>query len=267
MKLSVIIRCKEDKRVFDCIESIDQDVAIIVVLGENDSLKNQLEQMNISCYVSPPGNLSLVSNIGFLAAKTEKVIITDSDTVFYPGCIRKINEALDKYKVARAKLIFKSCKKVILSKQVSEARNFVNSLPVVYTPGVGLRKDILPDVGGFLFNENVPFAVDADLDYRIKMACLDIAFLNDALVQHDCEKLKHDLKAARRIGRGCRKSAETLGHIYVNTNVNSIGKYMKGVKTRHYPSIIKDKGISVFLYQLIWDCNFYFGYNCQRLKL
>jgi glycosyltransferase involved in cell wall biosynthesis len=267
MELSVVIRCKDDERVFDCINSIDEDVEIIVVLNENDIFKHKLEQMGVSCCVSPPENLSTVSNIGFLAAKADKVIITDSDTIFYPGCIKKMDDALNDHKVVRAKLLFRSCKDIRFSDIVSEARDFVNSLPLVYTPGIAVRKDILPEVGGFLFNENVPFAVDADLNYRINKAGLDVSFLSDAIIQHDCEVLKHDLKAARRIGRGCRKSAESLGKYYNNSDENAIGKYLKGVKTRHYPDLIRDKGIKVFLYQIVWDFNFYFGYNCQRLGL
>lgn len=265
MDISVVIRCKDDERVFECIESIDEDAKIIVVLNQNDTLKHKLEKKGVSCYISPPGNLSIVSNIGFLAAETNKVVITDSDTVFYPGCIRTIYEALDNNKVVRAKLLFKSSTDISYSKLVSEARDFVNSLPLVYTPGIGVKKDILSDIGGFLFNEHVPFAVDADLNYRIKEAGLDVAFLSDAIVQHDCEGSKHDLKAALRIGRGCRISAETLGKLYTSTSVNCIGRYLKGVKLQHYPILIKEKGVKVFLYQIIWDSHFYFGYNCQRL--
>lgn len=267
MELSVVIRCKDDERVFDCIESVDEDVEIIVVLNQNDTLKDRLEQMGIVCCVSPPGNLSTVSNIGFSAARNDKVIITDSDTIFNSGSIEKMNDSLNNYKVVRAKLKFKSCNSIPFSKIISEARDFVNSLPLVYTPGIGVRRDILPEIGGFLFNENVPFAVDADLNYRINEIDLDVKFLNDAVIQHDSEGIKHDLKAAIRIGRGCRRSAETLGTIYLHTNVRSIGKYLKGVKLHHYPLIIKNKGFKVLLYQIIWDSHFYIGYNCQRIKL
>jgi hypothetical protein len=265
MEMSVVIRCKDDERVFECIKSIDEDVKLIVVLNQNANLKQKLEKIGVSCYVSPPGNLSIVSNIGFSAAETNKVIITDSDTLFYPGCIRAIHEALDNYKIVRAKLTFKSSNCIPYSNLVSEARDFVNSLPLVYTPGIGVRKDILPEIGGFLFNDHVPFAVDADLNYRVKEAGINVAFLSDAIIQHDCEGMKHDLRAATRIGRGCRTSAETLGKLYTNTSVSSIGKYLKGVKLHHYPFLIKEKGIKVFLYQIVWDSYFYFGYNCQRM--
>lgn len=265
MEMSIVVRCKDDERVFECIKSIDENVKLIVVLNQNDDLKERLESIGVSCYVSPPGNLSIVSNIGFSAAGTNKVIITDSDTLFYPGCIRTIYEALDNYEVVRAKLMFKSSSCIPYSTLVSEARDFVNSLPHVYTPGIGVRKDIIPKIGGFLFNEHVPFAVDADLNYRIKEAGIDVAFLTDAIIQHDCERVKHDLKAALRIGRGCRTSAETLGDLYTDTNVRSISRCLKGVKLHHYPILIKEKGIKVFLYQIVWDFYYYIGYTCQYI--
>ncbi|MCQ1537139.1 hypothetical protein FTO70_15945 [Methanosarcina sp. KYL-1] len=265
MGISIVIRCKDDERVFRCIDSIDEKAEIIVVLNHNPDLQKRLEQKGIICCISPPSNLSIVSNIGFFASTTGKVIITDSDTVFLTGCINKINKALDNHKVARARLTFDVNNELPFSKVVAEARDYVNSLPLVYTPGIGVRKDLVRDIGNFLFNENVPFAVDADLDYRIKKAGIDVLFLQDALIQHSAEGIKHDIKAALRIGSGCRVSAETLSRIFNGSNPDMIGKHLKGVKFSHFPDLIRKKGIVVFLYQIIWDIHFYIGYNSQRV--
>ncbi len=263
MDLSVVIRCNDDERVFDCIESIDEDVEIIVSTSENPVFQAKLESRSISYCLSPRGNLSRVSNIGFNKAKYDKVIITDSDTVFKEGSIREMYLALDHYKVVRARIEFVSDKNKFFSRTIAEARDFVNSLPVVYTPGIGVRKELVADVGGFLFNDPVPFAVDADLDYRIKKAGLSVKYLDSAVLYHDAEDIFHDLKAAYRIGAGCMTSAIYLSKQMQNIKLapRKIAHELKGVKLSCLGDIIRQKGLRVFLYQIIWDIFFYAGKN------
>src|SRR5271157_3975101 len=140
MDLTVVIRCGDDYRVFNCIDSIDEDVEIIVSTSENAALEAALSNKGIKYCLSPRKNLSLTSNVGFVNATYDKVFITDSDTLFEPGCLRKIFDALDTFKVARAKIRFPIDPLVPWSRVVAEARDFVNSLPLVYTPGVGVRR-------------------------------------------------------------------------------------------------------------------------------
>lgn len=265
MDISIVIRCCNDFKVFDCIQSIDEETEIIVSLCENKIIQERLEKLGIKYCISPKGNLSLTSNNGFVIALHDKVIITDSDTVFTPTCIRQIYEELDKFKVVRAKLVFLEKKEILFSKIVAEARDFVNSLPVVFTPGIGVKKEIVNEIGGFLFNEIVPFAVDADLTFRIKRAKLEFRTINTANIYHVPEKVKHDLRAAFRIGEGCMISAKSLSKFY-NIKKSKIFWELKAVKPKHYPNLIRTKGLKVFIYQLLWDIQFFRGAFISKLK-
>jgi GT2 family glycosyltransferase len=263
MDLSIVIRCGDDERVFDCIRSIDEDVEIMVSTSENPEFQSKLEARGIHYCLSPRGNLSKVSNIGFNHVKHERVIITDSDTIFEKGAIKEMYLALDEYDVVRAKLRFLADEKKHFSKIVAEARDYVNSLPLVFTPGIGIKKGIIKRIGGFLFNDPVPFAVDADLDYRIKQAKIPVKYLSNAVVYHDAESIRHDMKAAYRIGVGCMTSA-----IYLSRQIHNNQKHprkivseLKGVKTRHLRDVIRKKGAGVFAYQIFWDFLFHFGKN------
>ena len=69
-------------------------------------MQERLETMGIICRPSPPGNLSVVSNIGFEASTTNKVIITDSDTVFSKNCVRKMIGGLNNYDVVELRYVF-----------------------------------------------------------------------------------------------------------------------------------------------------------------
>ena len=41
---TVVIRCKDDERVFDCIKSIDESVETIVVMNPNEDLERLWEK-------------------------------------------------------------------------------------------------------------------------------------------------------------------------------------------------------------------------------
>ena len=259
---SVVIRCNNDERVFQCISSIDEDVEIIVVLNEKQELKQRLEKQGVTCCISPPGNLSIVSNIGFDAATSDKVIITDSDTTFSKNCIRKMIDGLDTYHIVRSPLHFQK-NQVFLSREIAEAREYVNALPVVYTPGIGVTKHLPNLIRGFLFDNAIPFAVDANLTFRIQMEALPVLYLQDVWIDHAAEDMYHDLHAARRIGAGNKLSTESLHKHYSGETKRSIRKSLKGVKIGHYPDLLRKKGMRVLLYQMIWDLNYYAGYYAR----
>ena len=200
--LSVVIRCWNDSSVLQCIDSIDLDVEVIVSFTGADDLAARIREHGARCVRAPRSNLSRVSNIGFNATTYDKVILTDSDTVFEPGCVGRLRDALGTFRAARARLRFEG--DYGLSKIVAEARDYVNGLPLLYTPGIAVRKDLLPEVGGFLFNDPVPYAVDTDLDFRVKRARVPVAYLTDAWLRHTAVSVRHDLRAAYRIGGGCR---------------------------------------------------------------
>ncbi len=261
----MVIRCNSDERVFRCIESIDEEADVVVAIGENPILQERLHARDVRYCVVPKGNLSIASNAGFDLASSQKVIVTDSDTVFERGCVRLLARALDDYKVARARLVFRSSPEIPFSDIVGEARDYVNSLPVVYTPGVAVRRDLLRDIGGFLFDDPVPFAVDADLNHRIQAAGIPVAYLKDAILYHDAESLFHDIKAAYRIGRGCRISAVQLSNSTPSQNPRTVQRRLKGVKVGQLLDVANKKGPSVFAYQLLWDSIFHMGGAVEQI--
>jgi|LSQX01.3.fsa_nt_gb glycosyltransferase involved in cell wall biosynthesis len=256
---TVVIRCKDDERVFDCIASIDESVEIIVVMNPNEDMEKRLRDIGVICKHSPPGNLSIVSNIGFESASADKIIITDSDTIFGEKSISALIDGLNDYAVVRSPLRFER-KDDFLSRELAEARDYVNSLPVVYTPGIAVSRTLPERIKGFLFDDAIPFAVDANLNFRIQQENVPVLYLENVWISHSAELVTHDLKAARRIGSGCRESSKRLVTLYPDIPETEIGYALKGVKRSHYYDLFKKKGFRVFLYQLLWDIAFYRGY-------
>lgn len=261
-ELSIVIRCGDDPNVLDCISSIDCDSEIIVSFTGNSDLAKRIRRTGALCVETVAGNLSSVSNTGVEKASGNYVVITDSDTVFEPGTLEKLKNALVHYKVARARIRFMNPSNKFFTGIIASARDYVNNLRLVYTPGIAIRRDLLGEVQGRLFNDVVHYAVDADLDLRIKRAGIPVAFLEDSYIRHSAISVKHDLQAAFRIGKGCARSISfwnadgRLGDIPVMT--------LKGVPPYLLPDLLKKKGFMVLIYQLIWDLFYWTGFFVER---
>jgi GT2 family glycosyltransferase len=147
---------------------------------------------------------------------------------------------------------------------VSNARDYVNSLPLVYTPGIALRKNILSRIGGFMFNNVVPYAVDADLNYRVWSSKTPVIFSGKSIINHSAESLNRDLKAAYRIGGGCAASYKSLKKMPQFSSIR--WNDLKGVPMNRLPDLLTQKGFLVFVYQIIWDTAFWYGYIRRRIS-
>ena len=88
---------------------------------------------------SPPGNLSVVSNVGIDAARHDLVFLTDSDTLLCSGCLEAVHSGLQRAPFVNARIEF-AHDGTRASRLVSEARDFVNSKDLAFTPGLGLDR-------------------------------------------------------------------------------------------------------------------------------
>lgn len=254
---SVVIRCGGNPEVLRCIASVDSPAEVVVAYSGPPDLAQRIQDAGARVVEVPRGNLSVVSNRGYQACRGLKVIFTDSDTRFGPRCVARLDEALETVPVARAQLRF-DADVGRTTRVVARAREFVNNLPLAFTPGLGLRRDIIPTIGGVVFNDPVPYAVDADLDMRLKRRGVRVAFLRDAWLTHSPVSLRHDVRAGYRIGRGCRRSmdlwnrAGTFGHL---------DKWsLKGVKPTALPELLRREGAVVLAYQVLWDAVYWVGF-------
>lgn len=70
---------------------------IILSLTENKEIKEISENLGIKYLIVPKDNLSITSNLCFKDNKYNKVVISNSDTIFEKRCIKKFNNALEKF--------------------------------------------------------------------------------------------------------------------------------------------------------------------------
>ena len=266
LNISIIIKCKDDYRVLDCIKSIDEDVEVIVSMTPNKELALCLSRLGIMYVNSPVGNLSITVNNGIKKSTNKKVIIMDSDTVFSPGCIRDLYDALSLYHVARPKIIYLEDKNNPVSGVIGKARDYVNSYPVTFTPGLAINTEIKDKIGGYLFDNDIPWAEDNDLSQRLFKSGIRVVFLDRSTVLHGSIALKHDLRAAYRVGIGDR-----LGVIknkgYSPGDQDKFTWYLNmSNRIKEIIDIFRVKGLPVMIYYLIWLSFYGLGYY-KKTKL
>lgn len=266
--ITVVIANSEDESVFNCIDSIDSDARVVVSLTPCVSIEEKLSRAKIAFVVVPRGNLSVTYNAGIEQARTNKVIIMDSDTVFTHGSIDKLADGLEKYDACKARLWFQVDENQPFSREVAQARDFINSSPTrVYTPGLALRKDIKDKVGGYFFNEHLRWTVDSEFSHRFHRIGLQFGYIEDAIVNHPPVSAKHDLAGAFLMGLSKRRAVELGVRSGDEDVIPTLKRLVSGETLTKRNRLFREKGASTLVYTLFWDCLYNMGYNLQKLGL
>jgi glycosyltransferase involved in cell wall biosynthesis len=252
LPISIIIPVADDLRVGKCIESIDEEVEIVVVLnGATSEVKNLIKNYKVKTCFLQERNLSAALNAGIKCATFDNVLFMDSDCTFRKGTIMLLYNGLQGFKLAKGKVIFESTN--LWNRIFARAREYTTSDKLsAYKPPLAMKKSIIKDIG-YYFDEDIHWTEDADLDRRVKEKRISIHFIPEAIIYHPPVTLFGDLRSAFRYGIGKRIRKEK-------------GK-TKGLGTFFFSTfdIIKKKGILTALYMLFWNLSYCAGYFYQFL--
>lgn len=251
LPLSIIIPCADDIRIKDCIESIDVNVEIVVVLnGATKEVKEIARAHKVTQVLLKERNLAKALNVGIKRAKNARVILIDSDCIFHKGAIEKIYKALKSNFVAKGKVIFES--NGFFSKIVAETRDYVYyNPPKPYNPFLGIRKDVNKLIGGHYFDEHIHWTEDADLSSRLTRSGVKVKYVFSARVYHPPLTLKYDLRSAFRYGIGKRIRV-------LKGKTQGVGTHFQNI-----PDLISKKGAWSGVYYFFWNISFTLGYLYQ----
>lgn len=264
MNLSIVIKCSDDERIWRCIQSVDAEVEIIASITPNRKIEDRLNRLKIKYAVVPKGNLALTANAGYALTTKEKVIIMDSDSYFERGTIQKINKALDSHPIVKPLIRFVNDGSII-GKLISKERDLANrTAPVAYVPGLGVRKDAINKVGGFIFNNYVRWAEDAELTWRIKKGGIPIFNLDGAVVFHDQITLFHELKSAFYTGAGKRLSVKFADRIPDEDLINVLKRWFDVNYIYKVTKSTYKNGLGVFLFCSVWNILYALGYHVEK---
>lgn len=250
LSISIIIPVADDLRVGKCIESIDENTEIVVVLnGPTKQVKNLVEKYDVkTCFLSER-NLPAALNVGIKNSTFDKVLFMDSDCTFERGTIRCLHDGLRRFKLAKGKAIFESTN--FWNRIFAKAREYTTSnTPNAYKPPLAIRKSIIKDIS-YYFDDDIHWTEDADLDRRVKEVGLSINFIPEAKIYHPPVSLFVDLRSAFRYGIGKRIRAE-----------KGLTKGM-GTFFPYLIDILKKKGLLTAVYMIFWNISYCFGYFFQ----
>lgn len=253
LPLSVIIPCADDVRIKNCIDSIDEDVEIVVVLnGPTSEVVKILEDYSVKKVEIKERNLSKALNIGIKSAVNQCVILIDSDCWFEHGAIRGLFNVLQSNYIAKGNVVFQH--NDFFSEVIAKTREYsYYNPPKPYNPFLGIRKDVKEHIGGYYFDETIHWTEDADLSIRLKKATIKVSYVFSAKAFHPPLSLKHDLRSAFRYGIGKRIRVE-------KRNSNSVGTHFSKI-----PDVMSKKGFCTGLYYVIWNCSYFLGYMYQMV--
>ncbi|MBI4018751.1 MAG: glycosyltransferase family 2 protein [Candidatus Aenigmarchaeota archaeon] len=253
MDISIIIPVANDLRLRDCLQSIDEDVEVIVSMnGPTPDIKRIVKESGRDSCELAERNLGAALDEGIHAASNERVLLIDSDCTFNPGTIRMLYEGLEGYKLAKGRVLFQT--KGYPSHVIARAREYTTSDRITaYKPPLAMRRSIKSDIGGYLYDRDIHWVEDAEFDRRVQINDIPINYIVEATINHPPLTPCTDLRSAWRYGVGKR--------IGVEKNL------MKGLGAFYDKEIdiASKKGLDVAAYMLAWNSAYTLGWVSQAL--
>lgn len=202
-KLSILIRCSDDFRIFDLIKSIDFPVEVVISITPNQLIEQELKNKDIKYIITPKGNPAYTTIKGLELCQNDCVLLMDSDCVFYPETIKRYLEYLENgAEIIRPNITFEATN--FSSYLTKIAREFQYSFcGLIYEPGLLInRKAVLPHIGNYLFSKHAPFTPDGELDYRIRASNQKFQIITDEhpSIMHKSLSFSKHLYSYKRYG-------------------------------------------------------------------
>lgn len=251
LPLSIIIPCADDARIKYCLDSIDEEVEVVVVLnGASKEVKQIVSEYNIKKVIVSERNLPKALNAGIENSKYKHVLFMDADCVFERGAIRKLLGGMGESYLAKGNVIFQ--RNNFTSEIIAKVREYLTSDPPrPYNPFLCMRKDIKKQIDNYYFDNDIHWTEDADLNVRVTRAGIKVKYVMSAKIFHPPLTMKYDLKSSFRYGIGKRIRIE-----------KGIAKGL-GSFFRNIPDVISKKGIFPGIYLFIWNCFYTAGFIYQ----
>ena len=216
-RTSVVIPVKDDQLIFQCLQSVDENVEVVVVTnGSTREFVDLLKSFNAIQFrvvsLESPG-IGAAFNAGADSASGDFILLMDSDCVFTPGSIRALVQGIEGNYFSRGRTGFTGTRWA--SRMTACAREYTEDAvrtkrPNAYSPPLLYRREVIAKMGGYHFDSRLAWREDRDFELRRRAAGLPVAFVPDGLIIHKALTISDDLASVRNYGSGQRKG-ELLG--------------------------------------------------------
>lgn len=269
LPVSIVVPVSKDVKIERCLDSVDVDAEIVVVLNNHPSrdVIDMVRRDMRAVLVFMTGdncNLATAFNEGVAKTKHEKVILTNSDCVFPKGLIHTMVGLLDVHEVVKSRVEFeyKTFEEYLVARLRHLFHHVYNGSLNLFGPGLGFSKSMTDKIGGHLFDEDLAWGEDGELSRRIHDANLDLKFTDQYLL-HAAERMPHDLMMAGKIGRGKRVRDMKSGVDLLPGALKVVEETVFD-KRQYFKLACEQEGISVGTYLLLWRLSFLKGYMSKE---
>jgi len=249
MDLSVVIPVCDDIRIKECVESIDEDVEVLVVLnGATEEVRNIVRSLGVSTCELEEANLGASLDQGILESSKDNVLLMDSDCRFSESCIEILYDGLRDHKLSKGRVEYE--RNTTLGSCIADLRNYITEGENAFKPPLAMRRSIIDDIG-YYFDRDIHWIEDSELNNRVRRMKIPICYRSDAVIYHPELTPFVDLRSACRYGIGKRIAVEK--------------GIMEGVGTffPEFFDIMHDRGKNVALYSVLWNIAYFSGYAAQ----
>lgn len=264
---SVAIKCADDPKIVECLDSIDDSsVAINAAITPSERVEEILREREIPYVITEYGNIGKTAQLCVSTAEHDNVIVMDSDSIFAPNTIQLLRQALVDHPVVKPKLRFEN-DGAYISKVIAASRERYNSIPDKATcPGLAIRRsEVAEACGGLIFKPQVRWTEDADFNYRLRQNNIPVHFVPDAEIWHGPVSLSHELRCGFLYGVGKRLSMDNDATRPSREDFSILLKNIVAASTyRDAAQRVSEYGLGGTLLATAWRTLYYAGYHAQK---
>lgn len=263
-EITVVIPCKDDVEVVDCVSSIDRSAFVSIVFnGASRSFinfvisKTAYKGYLIKYYVLRKPNLAWALEYGTRKSQTDIVLYMDSDCRFKEGAILGFERAIKKGdptdEVYKGDVVFEKGNSYFTEIIAKSRTHHTAEVLTAYKPPLAISKKIARKVGGYFFDKRLIWREDSDFDNRVRRAGIKILHVPKGVIFHKSVSLRTDLRSTFRYGIGLAIA-------------NALNIVLTEVPRSTW-STFKSQGFMPALYMILRNRVYDLGYWSMRLKI
>jgi glycosyltransferase involved in cell wall biosynthesis len=262
-RMTLIVPAKNDRKLRQCLDSVDEDVEIVVALNDPSEEVRAIANGHVRAPVVteiPEANLGAAYEDGVAAAAGRYLFFMDSDCVFGPGTLRAMAARAVRHPLVKGQCRFTSAPRR-LSRIIQRAREFQTSDFVnAYSPPLLYDREIISRMGGYHYSPLIHWQEDREFDFRAQLAGLEVEYCADGVIEHAAQDGVSDLRSGFRYGMGEAIGRE-LGlfvtprwHWSVRSDLSSVLAALRG------------KGVAPAIYRTLWLACYRTGTAWHRFR-
>jgi glycosyltransferase involved in cell wall biosynthesis len=256
---SIVIAMKDDLRIFEALDAVDEDVEIVLALnGTPPALRERLAahpRRLVLTEIPDVGNLGWAYNAGIEASRGRYILLMDSDCLFSPGTIRRMAARAARYPVVKGQVVYDTAP-TLVSQLIARIREFDEGDYVsALSPPLLYDRRIEDRIGGYHFDPLIHWCEDREFDFRLQMAGIPVLYDAKATIRHGAQVGFQNLRSYFRYGIG-EAIGQELG-VFVTPAIPILWRTFSNLKIVSECTV--RKGPLAGAYYAVTLCSFHLG--------